>query len=245
MTPHRSSTLSQAVQLRGVTKTYGLLPALRNIDLEVGLGDFVAFLGPNGAGKSTLLKIVAGQISPSAGYVQVMGCDVRKNLEKVKSLVGFVGHRSFMYDELTVDENLRFYGKFFSASQADFERVIEMTDMERWRNTKARHLSFGLSKRADIARALLGNPRVLVLDELFSGLDVDAMKLVSDGVNALRGPDRSMVLITHYQRLLSYIVPDQVHVLSGGRIVATGGKELALELEEKGYAMFDDAPEAA
>ncbi len=129
--------MSQAVQLQGVTKNYGLLPALRRIDLEIDLGESVAFLGPNGAGKSTLLKIVAGQISPSSGFVQVMGYDVQKKTEKVKSLVGLVGHRSFMYDELTVDENLRFYGKFFSASPEDFERVIEMTGMKRWRNTMA------------------------------------------------------------------------------------------------------------
>jgi len=187
--------MSQAVQLQGVTKNYGLLPALRRIDLEIGLGESVAFLGPNGAGKSTLLKIVAGQISPSSGLVQVMSCDVQKSPEEVKSLVGLVGHRSFMYDELTVDENLRFYGKFFSASPEDFERVIEMTDMGKWRNTKARHLSFGLRKRADIARALLGNPRVLVLDELFSGLDVNASELLVKHLKSNR--DVSILISSH------------------------------------------------
>ena len=187
--------MSQAVQLRGVTKNYGLLPALRSIDLEVGQGDSVAFLGPNGAGKSTLLKIVAGQISPSSGLVQVMGCDVQKSPEAVKSLVGLVGHRSFMYDELTVDENLRFYGKFYAAAPEDFDRVIEMTAMERWRNTKARHLSFGLRKRADIARAMLGKPRVLVLDELFSGLDVDASELL---VKHLKSNQDAAILISSH-----------------------------------------------
>jgi ABC-type multidrug transport system ATPase subunit len=187
--------MSQAVQLQGVTKNYGLIPALRNINIEVDLGDSVAFLGPNGAGKSTLLKIVAGQISPSSGIVQVMGCDVQKSPEEVKSLVGLVGHRSFMYDELTVDENLRFYGKFYAAAPEDFDRVIEMTAMERWRNTKARHLSFGLRKRADIARAMLGNPRVLVLDELFSGLDVDASELL---VKHLKSNQDASILISSH-----------------------------------------------
>jgi ABC-type multidrug transport system ATPase subunit len=187
--------MSQAVQLQGVTKNYGLIPALRNINIEVGLGDSVAFLGPNGAGKSTLLKIVAGQISPSLGLVQVMGCDVQKSPEQVKSLVGLVGHRSFMYDELTVDENLRFYGKFYAAAPEDFDRVIDMTAMERWRNTKARHLSFGLRKRADIARAMLGNPRVLVLDELFSGLDVDASELL---VKHLKSNQDASILISSH-----------------------------------------------
>ena len=187
--------MSQAVQLQGVTKNYGLIPALRDINIEVSLGDFVAFLGPNGAGKSTLLKIVAGQISPSSGLVQVMGCDVQKSPEEVKSLVGLVGHRSFMYDELTVDENLRFYGKFYAASPEDFDRVIDATAMERWRNTKARHLSFGLRKRADIARAMLGNPRVLVLDELFSGLDVDASELL---VKHLKSNQDASILISSH-----------------------------------------------
>jgi ABC-type multidrug transport system ATPase subunit len=187
--------MSQAVQLQGVTKNYGLIPALRDINIEVGLCDTVAFLGPNGAGKSTLLKIVAGQISPSSGLVHVMGCDVQKSPEEVKSLVGLVGHRSFMYDELTVDENLRFYGKFYAADPEDFDRVIEMTAMERWRNTKARHLSFGLRKRADIARAMLGNPRVLVLDELFSGLDVDASELL---VKHLKSNRNAAILISSH-----------------------------------------------
>jgi ABC-type multidrug transport system ATPase subunit len=187
--------MSQAVQLQGVTKNYGLIPALRNINIEVDLGDTVAFLGPNGAGKSTLLKIVAGQISPSSGLVRVMGCDVQKSPEEVKSLVGLVGHSSFMYDELTVDENLRFYGKFYAAAPEDFERVIEMTAMERWRNTKARHLSFGLRKRADIARAMLGKPRVLVLDELFSGLDVDASELLVEHLKSKQ--DASILISSH------------------------------------------------
>jgi ABC-type multidrug transport system ATPase subunit len=187
--------MSQAVQLQGVTKNYGLIPALRNINIEIGLGDSVAFLGPNGAGKSTLLKIVAGQISPSLGLVQVMGCDVQKSPEQVKSLVGLVGHRSFMYDELTVDENLRFYGKFYAAAPEDLDRVIDMTAMKRWRNTKARHLSFGLRKRADIARAMLGNPRVLVLDELFSGLDVDASELL---VKHLKSNQDASILISSH-----------------------------------------------
>jgi ABC-type multidrug transport system ATPase subunit len=187
--------MSQAVQLQGVTKNYGLIPALRNINIEVDLGDTVAFLGPNGAGKSTLLKIVAAQISPSSGLVHVMGRDVQKSPEEVKSLVGLVGHKSFMYDELTVDENLKFYGKFYAAAPEDFERVIEMTAMERWRNTKARHLSFGLRKRADIARAMLGNPRVLVLDELFSGLDVDASELL---VKHLKSNQDASILISSH-----------------------------------------------
>ncbi len=105
--------------------------------------------------------------------------------------------------------------------------------------------SGGEKKRNEIFQMAILEPSLAILDETDSGLDIDALRIVSDGVNALRGPDRSIVLITHYQRLLGYIVPDHVHVLSGGRIVASGGKELALELEANGYAMYDNAPEAA
>jgi len=108
----------------------------------------------------------------------VLGSDTVRQPELVKRDVGLVGHRSFMYDELTVEENLEFYGGFFGASPEDYERVIETTALERWRDVKAGHLSYGLRKRSDIARALLSRPRVLVLDELFSGIDEDT----SDGL---------------------------------------------------------------
>lgn len=205
--------MSQAVQLQGVTKNYGLLPALRSIDLEVSLGESVAFLGPNGAGKSTLLKIVAGQISPSSGLVRVMGCDVQKNPEEVKSLVGLVGHRSFMYDELTVDENLEFYGGFFDASSEDYERVIEMTALGRWRDVKAGHLSYGLRKRSDIARALLSQPKVLVLDELFSGIDQDTAESLVKHLKARRG--QTLLVSSHSLERVTELCGRGVYLRAG------------------------------
>ena len=123
-------------------------------------------------------------------------------------------------------------------------RMLEMDDALLQRPVNV-GFSGGEKKRNEIFQMGILEPSLAILDETDSGLDIDALKVVSDGVNALRGPDRSIVLITHYQRLLSYIVPDHVHVLFGGRIVASGGKELAIELEEKGYAMFGDTPEAA
>lgn len=150
-------------------------------------GEAVAFLGPNGAGKSTLLKIVAAQITPTSGEVSVLGSDTVRQPELVKRNVGLVGHRSFMYNELTVEENLEFYGGFFDASSEDNERVIEMTALERWRDVKAGHLSYGLRKRSDIARALLSQPKVLVLDELFSGIDQDTADSLVKHLEARRG----------------------------------------------------------
>jgi ABC-type multidrug transport system ATPase subunit len=134
-----------------------------------------------------LLKIVAAQITPTSGEVSVLGSDTVRQPELVKRNVGLVGHRSFMYDELTVDENLAFYGSFFDASSEDHERVIEMTALERWRDVKAGHLSYGLRKRSDIARALLSQPKVLVLDELFSGIDQDTADSLVKHLEARRG----------------------------------------------------------
>ena len=122
-------------------------------------------------------------------------------------------------------------------------KLLEMDDSLLQRPVNV-GFSGGEKKRNEIFQMAMLEPSLAILDETDSGLDIDALRVVSDGVNALRGPDRAMLLITHYQRLLSYIEPDQVHVLAHGRIVATGGKELALELEDKGYAMFDSAPAA-
>jgi ABC-type multidrug transport system ATPase subunit len=176
-----------AVELRNVHKSFGTIRALNDVSLKVERGEAVAFLGPNGAGKSTILKIVSAQLTPTSGDVKILGFDASKSPEKVKRNVGIVGHKSFMYDELTVQENLEFYGGFFNATPEDYERVIETTSMERWRDIKAGHLSFGLRKRSDIARALLGRPSILVLDEMFSGLDVEASGVLVKHLKAIEG----------------------------------------------------------
>ncbi len=175
------------VELRNVSKHYGPRRALDGVTLSFEEGEAVAFLGPNGAGKSTLLKMVAAQLTPTSGEISVLGSDTVRQPELVKRNVGLVGHRSFMYDELTVEENLEFYGGFFDASSEDYERVIEMTALERWRDVKAGHLSYGLRKRSDIARALLSQPKVLVLDELFSGIDQDTADSLVKHLEARRG----------------------------------------------------------
>ena len=164
-----------SVELSEVSKHFGPIKALDGVTLSFDEGEAVAFLGPNGAGKSTLLKIVAAQIMPTGGEAKVLGFDTVRQPELVKRNVGLVGHGSFMYDELTVEENLKFYGGFFNVSPEDYERVLETTALERWRDIKVGHLSYGLRKRSDIARALLSKPKVLVLDELFSGLDQEAV----------------------------------------------------------------------
>ena len=204
-----------AVELLNVSKSFGAIKALWEVTLRLEEGEAVAFLGPNGAGKSTLLKIVATQISPTAGTVKVFGSDVSEEPEAVKRSVGMVGHGSFLYDELTVEENLEFYGGFFDATHDDLDRVLETTDLKRWRTVKAGHLSFGLRKRSDIARALLGSPRVLVLDELFSGLDREASDSL---VGHLRGAREQTLLVSSHSLERVRELCDRGIYLRGGRI---------------------------
>ncbi len=207
--------MPRAVELLNVSKSFGAIKALRDVTLELEEGEAVAFLGPNGAGKSTLLKIVATQLSPTAGTVRVLGSDVTEEPEAVKRSVGMVGHGSFLYDELTVEENLRFYGGFFDATHEDLDRVLETTSLERWRTVKAGHLSFGLRKRSDIARALLGSPRILVLDELFSGLDKEASDRL---VGHLKGVQGQTLLVSSHSLVRLRELCDRGVYLSGGRV---------------------------
>ncbi len=207
--------MPRAVELLNVSKSFGAIKALRDVTLELEEGEAVAFLGPNGAGKSTLLKIVATQLSPTAGTVRVLGSDVTEEPEAVKRSVGMVGHGSFLYDELTVEENLRFYGGFFDATHEDLDRVLETTSLERWRTVKVGHLSFGLRKRSDIARALLGSPRILVLDELFSGLDKEASDRL---VGHLKGVQGQTLLVSSHSLVRLRELCDRGVYLSGGRV---------------------------
>ena len=202
------------VELLNVSKHYGAVRALDGVTIDFEAGEAIAFLGPNGAGKSTLLKIVAAQITPTGGEARVMGFDTRTQPDQVKLHVGLVGHRSFMYDELTVEENLEFYGGFFGASAEDHERVIEATNLGRWRGVKAGHLSYGLRKRSDIARALLGEPKVLVLDELFSGIDQES----SEGLVKHLGEHRGQTL------LVSSHSPERVRRLCDKGIYVRAGR---------------------
>lgn len=202
-----------SVELSDVSKHFGPIRALDGVTLSFDEGEAVAFLGPNGAGKSTLLKIVAAQIMPTSGEAKVLGFDTASQPELVKRNVGLVGHGSFMYDELTVEENLKFYGGFFDSSPEDHERVIETTALERWRDVKAGHLSFGLRKRSDIARALLSKPKVLVLDELFSGLDQDAADGLVKHLKARRG--QTLLVSSHSLERVRMLCERGVYIRAG------------------------------
>ena len=235
---------------------------LCGLDLEVDAGEVHAIMGPNGSGKSTLSYVLAGRegYEVTAGTVTYRGHDLLAMETEERAAQGVFLAMQYPV-EIPGISNITFLKTAVNAvrrARGDDEldaidflklarekgRMLEMDDALLQRPVNV-GFSGGEKKRNEIFQMGMLEPSLAFLDETDSGLDIDALKVVSDGVNALRGPDRSIVLITHYQRLLSYIVPDHVHVLSGGRIVASGGKELAIELEEKGYAMFGDTPEAA
>ncbi len=169
--------MTAAVEIIDVSKKYGYTVALYPLSLEIEHGDSVAVLGPNGAGKTTLMKTVATHLFPSSGSVKIYGKDVIKDGEKVRRQIGFVAHESFLYDELTVEENLLFYQKFFPASQ-DLEEIITLLNLEEWYRAPVKQLSYGLRKRADIARALVHNPDLVIVDEFFAGLDEETNNLL-------------------------------------------------------------------
>ena len=250
------------LSIKGLHAKVGDRDILRGLDLEIGAGEVHAIMGPNGSGKSTLSYVLAGRegYEVTAGSVVYRGHDLLAMETEERAAQGVFLAMQYPV-EIPGISNITFLKTAVNAvrrARGDDEldaldflklarekgRMLEMDDTLLQRPVNV-GFSGGEKKRNEIFQMAMLDPSLAILDETDSGLDIDALKVVSDGVNALRGPDRSIVLITHYQRLLSYIVPDHVHVLSGGRIVATGGKELAIELEEKGYAMFGDTTEAA
>ena len=205
--------MSEIVRLEGVTKNFGHIKALRGIDLSFTKGQKTSLLGPNGAGKSTLLRIIATQMVPSTGKVWIMGDDAHQNRIEAKKNIGVVGHRSFLYDELTVLENLRFYGDFVKVTEPEYDRVLEVTDIERWRDIKTGHLSYGLRKRVDISRALLGNPPILLLDEFFAGLDQETSAALTEYMRELK--EQTIITTSHTPELINSFCDRSIHIRGG------------------------------
>jgi Fe-S cluster assembly ATP-binding protein len=234
---------------------------LKGIDLEVGAGEVHAIMGPNGSGKSTLAYVLAGRegYGVSSGEVRYDGADLLELEPEERAAAGLF--LAFQYPvEIPGVANMYFLRTAMnSLRRARGEDEIDAAGFMKLMREKAklvgvkpellkRSVNFGFSggekKRNEILQMAVLEPKLAILDETDSGLDIDALRTVADGVNKLRDPNRAIVVITHYQRLLEYIVPDHVHVLLDGRIVRSGGKELALELERSGYAAFGPVAKA-
>jgi Fe-S cluster assembly ATP-binding protein len=231
---------------------------LRGIDLSVGKGETHAIMGPNGSGKSTLAYVLAGRpgYDVTDGTVTFNGENLLDMEPDERAAAGVflafqypieipgVATMTFLKSALNAQRKARGEPEL---STPDFvRRVREVADrlnvtQEMLRRPLNVGFSGGEKKRNEIMQMALLEPSLCVMDETDSGLDIDALRVVADGVNTMKSPERGIIVITHYQRLLNHIVPDVVHVLSAGRIVRSGGKELALELEDKGYAEFTDA----
>ncbi|MPZ56816.1 MAG: Fe-S cluster assembly ATPase SufC [Rhizobiales bacterium] len=230
---------------------------LNGLDLSVGKGEVHAIMGPNGSGKSTLAYVLAGKdaYEVTEGEVLLDGesiLDMEPDERAARGLflafqypleIPGVATVNFLRTALNAQRKKRGEAEL---TIPEFQKRLTETagtlgiDREMLRRAVNVGFSGGEKKRNEILQMAMLQPRLAVLDETDSGLDIDALKIVADGVNRLRSPDRAMVVITHYQRLLNYIVPDVVHVLSRGRIVRTGGKELALELEAQGYKQYQE-----
>ena len=208
-----------AVRFEDVWKKYGVRWALREVTISIEDGEAVAVLGPNGAGKSTLLKLVSAQIIPSKGGIWIYGTDILKNSVNTKRLTGFVGHGSFLYDELSIEENLRFYGRMFGVKDIDavMGDILDMLGIDRLRDEPVKALSHGLRKRAEIARALLHSPSLLVLDEPFAGLDENTVGILID---YLREHYKGTILISSHSHELAKQVCSRIIFLNKGKIVS-------------------------
>ena len=235
---------------------------LRGIDLQVNAGEVHAIMGPNGSGKSTLAQVLSGRelYAVTDGQVTFEGKDLLEMSPEERAREGIF--LAFQYPvEIPGVSNTYFLRAALNAVRKhrgmeeldamDFLTMVrskmKLLDMDESLMSRSVNEGFsgGEKKRNEIFQMAVLEPKLSILDETDSGLDIDALKTVANGVNALRAPERSIIVVTHYQRLLNYIVPDYVHVLSNGRIVKSGGKELALELEDKGYGWLEELPPTA
>lgn len=250
------------LKVKNLHATVGGKSILNGIDLEVKPGEIHAIMGPNGSGKSTLANVLAGRdgYEVTQGSVEYLGKDLLQLEPEERACEGIFlafqypveipGVSNMAMLKAAMNSMRKYHGEG-EIKAGEFLKLIrqkaDLVEMKHEFLKRAVNEGFsgGEKKRNEILQMAMLEPKLALLDETDSGLDIDALKIVSNGVNALRSPERAMVLVTHYQRLLDYIVPDYVHVLANGKIVKSGDKSLALELEAKGYSWIDGTDDAA
>jgi len=254
-----AASKAAVLEIRDLHASAGGNEILKGIDLTLDAGEVHAIMGPNGSGKSTLANVLAGHpsVEVTRGSVVYDGKDLLKLAPEERACAGLF--LAFQYPvEIPGVTNSYFLKASLNAVRRhrgeeeldamDFLTLVrdkmKLAEIDEKFLHRAINEGFsgGEKKRNEILQLALLEPRLAILDETDSGLDIDALRIVADGVNRLRGPDRAMLVITHYQRLLEYIVPDRVHVLAEGHVVTSGGKELALELDKKGYGWLEVEP---
>lgn len=250
------------LEINGLSVSVAGKEILKDFNLSVAAGEVHAIMGPNGSGKSTLSYVLAGRegYDITAGSVTYRGQDLLALKPEMRAREGLF--LAFQYPvEIPGVGSTTFFKTAVNAirkhrGEKEFDAMEFLKIMREKRDELGiseemmrRALNVGFSggekKRNEVLQMALLEPYLAVLDETDSGLDIDALRVAADGINSLRSPERSMIVITHYQRLLEYVVPDYVHVMADGKVVRSGGKELALELEEKGYSGVGDKAEAA
>ena len=245
------------LKIKELNVAINTLPILKGIDLTISPGEVHAIMGPNGSGKSTLSKVLAGHPAYEilSGQVTYLGKDLLSLLPEERARAGIF--MSFQYPvEIPGVTNINFLKasvnavrkgqgiktldaiEFLSFIREKCQR-LEMDESFLYRSINE-GFSGGEKKRNEILQMIALEPKLAILDETDSGLDIDALKTIAEGVNAMRSPERAIILVTHYQRLLDYIEPDYIHVLANGRIIKSGDKSLALELEKKGYSWLEE-----
>lgn len=250
------------LSIKNLTANVDDKPILNGLNLDIGPGEVHAIMGPNGSGKSTLANVLAGRESyvVTGGQISYLGKDLFELNPEERAREGiFLAFQypveipgvSNIYLLKAAVNAIRKHQGLDELDAMDFLtmvkeklKLVQMKDEFLYRAVNA-GFSGGEKKRNEILQMAVLEPKLAILDETDSGLDIDALKVVANGVNSLRSEDRSVLLVTHYQRLLDYIVPDQVHVLAQGKIVRSGDKSLALELEDKGYGWLEQQAEPA
>jgi heme ABC exporter ATP-binding subunit CcmA len=216
---HADAPLDVPISARGLRKAYGRHLVLDGVDLDVRCGEAVALLGANGAGKTTLLRIAATLVRPTRGRIRVAGADCVRDPEAARRQLGFLGHGSWLYEDLTAFENLRFWATLggLSWSASTLRAALAAVELERWGDERVRPFSAGMKRRLSIARLVIARPRVLLLDEPFTGLDQQGAKWLEEHLQAFKSGGGAVLMSTHsFGR--GFGVADRAAILAGGRI---------------------------